>query len=188
MFVLRMYCVTTLLRKCTVWYTLLLAAALVTRQQHGHKVEYTSHVKIKACRNSSSAQPATHTSTPITTRHSPFCSQENLAHTSSQLSTAGGLVCSSMRFIASSPSDSRLPPLISMSKGKLQGLEETTGGMCARFSFTCMMTSVSSPSSCDCRCAWRTLRAARQGEGAGTAQQSKKACERAAMSPAAAES
>lgn len=66
---------------------------------------------------------------------------------SCQLSTAGGLVCSSIRFTASRPRDSLLPPLTSMSNGKLQGLDETTGGMCARFSLTLLITSVNSPSS-----------------------------------------
>jgi hypothetical protein len=81
---------------------------------------------------------------------------------SSHPSTAGGLLCMSMRLTVPSPNDSLLPPQMLMSQGKLQGLLLTTGGMWLRFSLTKLITSVSKPSSCACRCAWRTLRAAQE--------------------------
>jgi hypothetical protein len=40
--------------------------------------------------------------------------------------------------------------------------------MWARFSFTCVITSISKPSSCACRCALRTLLAAATGPGPWT--------------------
>jgi hypothetical protein len=72
----------------------------------------------------------------------------------------------SMRFTVPSPNDSLLPPQMLMSQGKLQGLLLTTGGMWLRFSLTMLITSVSRPSSCACRCAWRTLRAAGEHKAA----------------------